>query len=149
MFDTREMLDRSPRPLKRQRTSSSSASDGDGALPTPPSHDLPALRHKILSRAQHVLTTEAAALCWVSNLYQTSNVAMDGLCNGVQAILDAQAVGGKLIVCGVGKSAYIGMKLVATCKSLGIAASFLHACEAVHGDLGDVRSVSSAMSDIT
>ncbi|QIX01421.1 hypothetical protein AMS68_006938 [Peltaster fructicola] len=130
-------------PRKRQRTSSTSSADTTlgGALPTPPSNDPPALRHKILSRAQHVLTTEAAALCWVSNLYQTSTVAIDGLCNGVQAILDCQTAGGKVIVCGVGKSAYIGMKLVATCKSLGIAASFLHACEAVHGDLGDVRPI--------
>jgi D-arabinose 5-phosphate isomerase GutQ len=31
------------------------------------------------------------------------------------------------------------MKFVATCKSLGISSSFMHACEAAHGDLGDVR----------
>lgn len=136
-----------PRPIKRQRTSSSSADDAlIATLPTPPSGDLPATRHKILSRAQHVLTTEAAALCWVSNLYQTSNVAIDGLCNAVQAILTCQAARGKLIICGVGKSAYIGQKLVATCKSLSIRTSFLHACEAVHGDLGDVTEVRHSSS---
>lgn len=32
------------------------------------------------------------------------------------------------------------MKLTATCKSLGVSASFMHACEAAHGDLGDIRA---------
>lgn len=56
------------------------------------------------------------------------------------AILRAQSHGGKLITCGVGKSSYIAMKFTATCKSMGISASFMHACEAAHGDLGDIRS---------
>lgn len=49
--------------------------------------------------------------------------------------------GGKLIVCGVGKSGLVGRKIVATMKSLGIPSSFMHATEALHGDLGDVRKV--------
>jgi len=39
----------------------------------------------------------------------------------------------------VGKSGLVGRKTVATMKSLGLGASFLHAGEAMHGDLGDVR----------
>lgn len=43
---------------------------------------------------------------------------------------------GKLIVTGIGKSAIIGMKIVATLNSTGTAAAFLHAADAIHGDLG-------------
>ena len=43
---------------------------------------------------------------------------------------------GKLIVCGIGKSGRIGTKLAATLSSCGISAVFLHAAEAIHGDLG-------------
>lgn len=85
------------------------------------------------------MEVQAAALAHVSNLYQTNATARQGLEDAVTAIIEAQRVKGKLVVCGVGKSAYIGMKLTATCKSLGIRTSFLHACEAVHGDLGDVQ----------
>lgn len=42
----------------------------------------------------------------------------------------------KLIVCGIGKSGRIGTKLVATLSSCGIPSVFLHAAEAIHGDLG-------------
>ncbi|EMC99589.1 hypothetical protein BAUCODRAFT_47494, partial [Baudoinia panamericana UAMH 10762] len=91
------------------------------------------------SRALHVLATEAAALTALATLYQTDSAAQSGLQRAVHAVTRAHHVGGKLITCGVGKSAYIAQKLTATCKSLGISSSFLHACEAIHGDLGDVR----------
>ncbi|KAK5166903.1 uncharacterized protein LTR77_007632 [Saxophila tyrrhenica] len=94
---------------------------------------------KLLDSATAVLGEQAAALSHVHGLYQTDETARRSLAAAVDAIVQAQARRGKLIVCGVGKSAYVGMKLVATCKSLGIAASFMHACEAVHGDLGDIR----------
>jgi arabinose-5-phosphate isomerase len=42
----------------------------------------------------------------------------------------------KLMVCGIGKSGHIGTKLVATLSSCGIPSVFLHAAEAIHGDLG-------------
>lgn len=43
---------------------------------------------------------------------------------------------GKLLVCGVGKSGLVGQKIAATLSSTGTPAVFLHACDAVHGDLG-------------
>ena len=43
---------------------------------------------------------------------------------------------GKIIVTGVGKSGFIGMKTAATLMSLGHAAHFLHPVEALHGDTG-------------
>ncbi|MBC98835.1 MAG: hypothetical protein CME63_13895 [Halobacteriovoraceae bacterium] len=47
---------------------------------------------------------------------------------------------GSLIFCGVGKSGIIGQKLAATFSSLGLPSFFLHPTEALHGDLGMVRS---------
>jgi hypothetical protein len=96
----------------------------------------------LFSHAAHVLATEAAALASITALYRTSPTAKKNLKSAVETILQSQQSRGKLIVSGVGKSAYIAQKLVATCKSMGVATSFMHACEAAHGDLGDVRDVS-------
>jgi hypothetical protein len=154
----------SPPPAKRRRTASLEAD-----LLTPPlldeekedllsSRSLIALKsdsfdlldnendedEDLFSHAAHVLATEAAALASITALYRTSPSAKKNLKLAVETILQSQQSRsrGKLIVSGVGKSAYIAQKLVATCKSMGVATSFMHACEAAHGDLGDVRDVS-------
>ncbi|MGB0165957.1 MAG: KpsF/GutQ family sugar-phosphate isomerase [Luteibaculum sp.] len=46
---------------------------------------------------------------------------------------------GRLVISGIGKSALIGQKLVATFNSTGTPALFLHAADAIHGDLGMVQ----------
>lgn len=46
---------------------------------------------------------------------------------------------GKVIFTGVGKSAIIGQKIVATLNSTGTLAAFLHAGDAIHGDLGIIE----------
>lgn len=104
-----------------------SASDSEGA--------------RLLSRAVHVLSTAASALSQVTVLYESDHHARDGLLQAVDTITRINEAGGKLIVCGVGKSGLVGRKVVATMKSLGIACSFMHAAEALHGDLGDIRKV--------
>lgn len=45
---------------------------------------------------------------------------------------------GKIVVTGVGKSAFIGMKIAATLTSLGHHSTFLHPVDALHGDSGSV-----------
>lgn len=55
----------------------------------------------------------------------------------VEAILKCQ---GRVIVTGMGKSGLIGRKIVATFNSTGISSFYLHPAEALHGDLGLVRS---------
>lgn len=136
----------SPRPTKRRRTASL-----DADLLTPPHEDEDPPRAEsptktdqidILSHAANVLATEAAALASVTKLYQTDATAKESFTAAIDTITRSQEDRGKLIITGVGKSAYICQKLVATCKSLGVAASFMHACEAAHGDLGDIRDVS-------
>jgi arabinose-5-phosphate isomerase len=57
----------------------------------------------------------------------------DDFNNVVEAILHAK---GRLIVSGIGKSAIIAQKIVATLNSTGTPAVYLHAAEAIHGDLG-------------
>jgi arabinose-5-phosphate isomerase len=46
---------------------------------------------------------------------------------------------GRLIITGIGKSAIIAQKIVATMNSTGTPSMFLHASEAIHGDLGMVQ----------
>ena len=46
---------------------------------------------------------------------------------------------GRLVVTGVGKSAIIAQKIVATLNSTGTPALFMHAADAIHGDLGMIR----------
>ena len=46
---------------------------------------------------------------------------------------------GRVIVTGIGKSAIIAQKIVATFNSTGTPASFMHASDAVHGDLGMIQ----------
>ena len=57
----------------------------------------------------------------------------------INAIKLISSSNGRLIVAGVGKSANISSKLVATFNSTGQPAIFLHAADAVHGDLGNVQ----------
>jgi hypothetical protein len=100
---------------------------------------------RLVSRAVNVLSTAATALSQVTLLYECDSVAQDGLLRSVETITTAGKAGGKLIICGVGKSGLVGRKMVATMKSLGIACSFMHAAEALHGDLGDIRKVCEAV----
>ena len=46
---------------------------------------------------------------------------------------------GRVIVTGIGKSAIIGAKIVATLNSTGTPATFMHAADAIHGDLGTIQ----------
>jgi len=50
-----------------------------------------------------------------------------------------RAMKGHLVVVGIGKSAIIGKKLVATLNSTGTPSVFIHAVEALHGDLGNIK----------
>jgi arabinose-5-phosphate isomerase len=54
-------------------------------------------------------------------------------CLAVQAVFSSK---GRLIVTGIGKSAIVAQKIVATLNSTGTPALFMHAADAIHGDLG-------------
>ncbi len=60
----------------------------------------------------------------------------DQFVKAVEAIASAS---GRLVVSGVGKSAIIAQKIVATLNSTGTPSVFMHAADAIHGDLGMVQ----------
>ena len=84
----------------------------------------------ILSYAEKVLLEESEA---VGNLRRYLD---DDFVKSVEAILHSK---GRLVVTGIGKSAIIGQKIVATLNSTGTPAAFMHAADAIHGDLGIIQ----------
>ncbi|TAF55983.1 MAG: KpsF/GutQ family sugar-phosphate isomerase [Sphingobacteriia bacterium] len=69
-----------------------------------------------------------------------SIAALEGLLGkDFDAIVDAiQHAKGRLVVSGIGKSAIVAQKIVATLNSTGSPSLFMHAADAIHGDLGMV-----------
>jgi arabinose-5-phosphate isomerase len=58
----------------------------------------------------------------------------------VKAVETIASSRGRLIVSGIGKSAIIAQKIVATLNSTGTPAVFMHAADAIHGDLGMIQA---------
>lgn len=56
-----------------------------------------------------------------------------------KAVLAIAGCNGRVVVCGVGKSGIIAQKIVATFNSTGTPSIFMHAADAIHGDLGMVQ----------
>ena len=82
---------------------------------------------KLIQIAQNVFREEIQELNSIAERINDSFVA------AVNTIYNAA---GKVVIVGVGKSAHIANKIVATLNSTGTTAQFLHAAEAIHGDLG-------------
>ena len=57
----------------------------------------------------------------------------------VRAVEEIANGRGRLVVSGIGKSAIIAQKIVATLNSTGTASMFMHAADAIHGDLGMIQ----------
>lgn len=87
-------------------------------------------RTNIISIAKSTLEIE------ISELEKLKNRINDQFAHAVEIIHSAK---GKLIVVGIGKSAHVGNKIVATLNSTGTPSQFLHASEAIHGDLGVIQ----------
>ena len=87
-------------------------------------------KNKILEDARATLLIEAKAL---EGLVEQLN---EGFSLAVELI---HLNKGRLIVTGIGKSAVIAMKIVASMNSTGTPAVFMHAADAIHGDLGIVQ----------
>ncbi|WP_209405979.1 SIS domain-containing protein [Pseudozobellia sp. WGM2] len=84
----------------------------------------------ILSIAKKTIETESAAILNLANLLN------DDFSDAVNCIIAAK---GRVIVSGIGKSAIIASKIVATLNSTGTPAIFMHAADAIHGDLGTIQ----------
>lgn len=87
---------------------------------------------RILERAREVIDIELSGVKKVRDELGAPFVAL------VRKCLDILHRGGKLVLCGVGKSGHISKKLAATLASTGARAVFMHPVEAMHGDLGIV-----------
>lgn len=95
----------------------------------------------LLALASHVIQTERDALTHLHDLYLSDRTAQRSFAQAVNTIAKGSLQGGRVIVCGIGKSGKIGQKFVATLNSFGVRSAFLHATEALHGDLGMIGTV--------
>jgi arabinose-5-phosphate isomerase len=84
---------------------------------------------EILSLARKTIAIEARAIKDLGGFIDKS------FAQAVQHIYKAD---GRVIITGIGKSALIGNKIVATLNSTGTPAVFMHAADAIHGDLGTI-----------
>lgn len=87
-------------------------------------------REEIKSIAYQVIADEKKAIEKLHDLID------DHFAEAVETIFSAS---GRVVVTGIGKSANIATKIVSTLNSTGTPALFLHAADAIHGDLGMVR----------
>jgi arabinose-5-phosphate isomerase len=88
----------------------------------------------MLESNQEVLQTGREAMHAEAAAIEIAAARLDSaFTTAVDIILAASS---KLVVCGIGKSGRIGAKLAATFSSSGTPSVFLHAAEAIHGDLG-------------
>ncbi len=86
--------------------------------------------NNILDTAKKTILIETDA---VKNLI---NFLDENFENSVKTILRSK---GRVIVTGIGKSANVATKIVATFNSTGTPAIFMHAADAIHGDLGNIQ----------
>jgi len=84
----------------------------------------------ILEIAKKTIESESNSIAKLADLLT------DDFTKAVEIIYNSK---GRLVVTGIGKSAIIAQKIVATMNSTGTPSLFLHASEAIHGDLGMVQ----------
>lgn len=84
----------------------------------------------IIEIGKNTIRMEAAAVAALEEL-------LDGQFEKAAELI--YACKGRLVISGIGKSAIIAQKIVATLNSTGTPAIFLHAADAIHGDLGMVQ----------
>jgi arabinose-5-phosphate isomerase len=82
---------------------------------------------QIIALAQATLQQEADALRDISQMIHTSFA---------ETIAALHSCRGRIVVSGIGKSAIVAQKIVATLNSTGSPALYMHAADAIHGDLG-------------
>ncbi|MDC9721386.1 MAG: KpsF/GutQ family sugar-phosphate isomerase [Urechidicola sp.] len=86
--------------------------------------------NSIITLAKQTITTESSAIANLINLVDESFE------NSVKVIHNSK---GRVIITGIGKSAIVANKIVATLNSTGTPAIFMHAADAIHGDLGTIQ----------
>lgn len=90
----------------------------------------------MLNAAKKLMITEADEI-----LNSAKNLSVEM----VRAARKIYSCKGRVVVVGLGKSGHVGRKISATLASLGTPSFFLHAAEALHGDLGMIRAEDTAI----
>ncbi len=90
----------------------------------------------ILASAKKTILSESLSISKLADFLD------DNFVEAVQKIYQSK---GRLVVTGIGKSAIIAQKMVASFNSTGTPSLFLHAAEAIHGDLGMVQKEDSVI----
>ena len=88
-------------------------------------------KENILSTAKKAILSESESIKKIIDYLDHQFV------DAVETIYNSK---GRLVITGIGKSAIIAQKIVATLNSTGTPSLFLHAAEAIHGDLGMIQS---------
>lgn len=89
--------------------------------------------HTDISYGREVLEAAAAAITQAAvSLGSSFSCAID--------LISRRSAHGRIVVSGMGKAGYVGMKLSATLASIGYPSFFLHPADAIHGDLGRISS---------
>lgn len=88
------------------------------------------LSEQIISSAKETISNEAKAIANLENYIDEEFI------KAVEVIYRSE---GRVVVTGIGKSAIIANKIVATLNSTGTPSIFMHAADAIHGDLGIVQ----------
>lgn len=84
-------------------------------------------KSSIINIAKQTIEMESKAI------FNLSNLVNNDFADAVNLIYNSK---GRVIITGIGKSAIIASKIVATLNSTGTPAIFMHAADAIHGDLG-------------
>ncbi|MCB0451805.1 MAG: KpsF/GutQ family sugar-phosphate isomerase [Aequorivita sp.] len=87
-------------------------------------------QERIISTAKNTIETESKAIANLAHLVD------EEFAGAVDYIYHSK---GRVIVTGIGKSANIATKIVATLNSTGTPSIFMHAADAIHGDLGTIQ----------
>ena len=87
----------------------------------------------ILDFAKNSIITQSESIRNLTNLIEKS------FSESVKLIYNSS---GRVVITGVGKSAIIANKIVATLNSTGTPSIFMHAADANHGDIGIIKKIS-------
>ncbi len=90
-----------------------------------------------MNNIQSILKIARNTIQMESDAIQNLNTYLsEEFAQAVQSIIDSK---GRVVISGIGKSAIIASKIVATLNSTGTPSIFMHAADAIHGDLGTIQ----------
>jgi len=103
------------------------------------------------SRAEQITEAEDADLAAARRVLELGAGALNALSRGLDQSLVAaldrlEAVSGRVVVTGMGKSGHVARKIAATLASTGCPAQFVHPGEASHGDLGMITKADAVLA---